>query len=314
MTLLDNRFQLAQELNRGGFGIVHVATDFATRRTVAVKQLLRLGPAELELFRREVRYLDRAKSNPNVVQLLWHNLLHNPPYIVMEYCAGGSLRSRVGKLDWQNVCNIVAAAANALKTVHDAGGHHRDVKPDNLLLAGPNEKGHWLVKLGDFGLARVPSSRATSLMTRNACGTEGYMAPELLLGASFTSTCDIYSLGVTAVELLTGIRDPRARLPVAVPGTVQDLFRRMASISPSSRPSATLIGAEIAQVFAGLERTSKPAEATPVTPKSSGWGWLALGAAAFLGGIGLLAANNNGGRNWDRKAQRYRDSKGRFTS
>lgn len=310
MQTLDNRFRLLEELNRGGFGFVHKALDLSTDQPVAVKRLLRLEQLDLELFEREARYLYRARANQNIVKLIWHNLGHNPPYIVLEYCAGGSLRSRVGKLGWRDVSNIVGAAASALHTVHEAGGHHRDVKPDNLLLAGP-KNGSWLVKLGDFGLARVPSSRTTSLMTRNACGTEGYMDPALLAGAPFSPACDIYSLGITATELLTGSRDPASIRTKRIPSTLADLLSRMTSLDAMKRPSARLIQSSIDEILAAAERaaTAKPVQTQ--SSSGSGWGWLAAGAAVL--GLGLLASAGNG-KKWDSKAQRYRGSDGRFTS
>lgn len=311
MQTLDNRFKVLEELKRGGFGFVHRAIDLSTSQEVAVKRLIRLEQLDLDLFVREARYLHRARANPNVVKLIWHNLQHNPPYIVLEYCAGGSLRSRVGKLNWRDVCNIVGAAAHALQTVHEAGGHHRDVKPDNLLLAGP-QNGSWLVKLGDFGLARVPSSRTTSLLTRNACGTEGYMDPALLSGAPFTAACDIYSLGITAIELLTGSRDPAAVRDKRIPSNLSDLISRMTSLDAAKRPNARLVQATIGEIRAAAERasTSKPVQSK--SNSGSGWGWLATGAAALIG-LGLLASAGNG-KKWDSKAQRYRGRDGRFTS
>ena len=133
----------------------------------------------------------------------------------------------------------VQHAALGLHAIVERGGFHRDVKPANLFI-GDNQTGQLTIKLGDFGFGRLPHPHAFSNMTRHACGTVGYIAPELSRpGAVFTSACDIYSLGITGIELLTGSREPNAINQAWIFNSeLKALLLRMTQINPSERPTA----------------------------------------------------------------------------
>jgi hypothetical protein len=140
------------------------------------------------------------------------------------------------KTDWLEVAFALSNAAAGLSQIHEAGGFHRDIKPDNLLIA-QSDDGTKIIKVGDFGLARVPKT-AGHPMTRSVWGTDGYMAPELFTGNEFTRACDVYSLGVTGLELLTGSRQP-AKLQGRpdIPQAFRELLLRMLRPLAAQRPT-----------------------------------------------------------------------------
>jgi serine/threonine protein kinase len=195
-------------------------------------------------------------------------------------------------------------AVQGLTGIHHAGGFHRDVKPDNLLLT-TDEENKLIVKVSDFGLARTPFS-ITGTMTASPAGTEGYIAPEVRAGGRFTSSADIYSLGITGIEFLTGSRD-RNRLPSSgAPQNFQLLLRSMTRTDPARRPNIK----QISESFVGLLEHSDVNKigADMVRRKGISPGWV-LGGLALLG---LLAGGED--KEWDRRVQRYRGPDGRFTS
>lgn len=230
-------YKIVRPLCAGGFGHVHLARREADGLLVAIKFLHDLNDENVRRFYREAKILHQQLGNPYVVRLFHSEFQSSPPYIVMEYCKGGSLRSWVGKnVDWLQVAAALSNAAAGLSKIHEVGGFHRDVKPDNLLIAEKDD-GSKVIKVGDFGVARVPRT-STQPMTRSAWGTEGYMAPEILLGRDFTKACDVYSLGVTGLELLTGTRDPaRLRARSDIPQQLRELLFRMMSPQAALRPT-----------------------------------------------------------------------------
>ncbi len=214
---MKERYLLIQELGRGGFGTVYLAYDQNTQRKVAIKQLTNRDPDARARFRREGLVLYRQLNNQFIVDLLDHDLDDEPPYLVLEYCEHGSLRSWVGKRrGWQDIAILLAEVIQGLQSIHVIGGFHRDLKPDNLLLASGPSPQTVVVKIADFGLARLPAAGASEITT-HAAGTDGYMAPEVLGGAPYHPGADIYSLGIVATELLTDVRDParihQAKIP-----------------------------------------------------------------------------------------------------
>jgi len=230
-------FKIVRRLSEGGFGHVHLARREADGLLVAIKFLHNLNDENVRRFYREAKILHQQLGNPYVVHLFNSDFQGAIPHIVMEYCSGGSLRSWVGRnVDWLQVAAALSNAAAGLSKIHEVGGFHRDIKPDNLLIAEKDD-GSKVIKVGDFGVARVPRT-STQPMTRSAWGTEGYMAPELMLGREFTKACDVYSLGITGLELLTGIRDPVSlRTRMDIPQQLRELLSRMMSSQASQRPT-----------------------------------------------------------------------------
>ncbi|MBI1320801.1 MAG: protein kinase [Candidatus Hydrogenedens sp.] len=199
---LGQRFKLEQELGRGGMGVVYKATDTQLDRPVALKFLGSLvdGNEEYKLrFVREARSAAKVQ-HPNIVSIYDIGSDEGKAYIAMEYVDGPNLHRYLqsrGRIEPREAISIMVQAASALEAVHEAGIIHRDIKPDNILIA----KGG-LVKLMDFGLARGDGARLTA--SRVVMGTPCYMSPEQCRGEEVDGRTDIYALGLVFHELLTG--------------------------------------------------------------------------------------------------------------
>ncbi len=156
-------FEDAQEIGRGGFGIVYRCVQPSLDRTVAVKVLTSdLDPDNLERFLREQRAMGRLSGHPNIVTILQVGTTGSGhPYLVMQLHSRGSLESLIrseGPLDWQSVLHLGVKLCGALEVAHRTGIVHRDVKPANVLLTDYGEP-----QLTDFGIARIPGGFETTV-------------------------------------------------------------------------------------------------------------------------------------------------------
>jgi len=232
--------RLLSTLGRGGMGSVYEAIDDRSSRRVAVKCL---NPARRssEYFMglsREARLLSQLQ-HPNIVQLFEFDLEHNPPYIVLELAAGGSLRRALQHrtLNQHQCAQLVAAVARAIHAAHEFGVLHLDLKPENILLmhnpaadslasAGSEQtSGYlpWVPKVADFGLcARLHGDSLFADTWRRPRGTLAWMAPEQISGqsADFGRATDVYALGVILYELLTGVLPFRGSHDVELSGQI----------------------------------------------------------------------------------------------
>jgi serine/threonine-protein kinase len=198
-------YELEAELGRGGMGAVYKARDRQLNRPVALKVLLAgryLDPAARLRFATEARAV-AAGRHPNVVEVYEVGEHDGLPYLVLEYCAGGSLaaRARQEAVPPRQAAELVEPLARAMHAAHAAGVIHRDLKPANVLL---DEKG--TPKVTDFGLARQLADESGFTRTGAVMGTPSYMAPEQALGRTkeVGPHSDQYSLGATLYDLLTG--------------------------------------------------------------------------------------------------------------
>lgn len=199
---LGGRYVLEKELGRGGMGVVYLAKDSQLERPVALKFLGNLVDSSEEFRQRFVREARTAAkiSHPNIIAIYDISASVGKAYIAMEYIDGPSLHkylSGKGGLKPKEAINVIVQACSALAAIHEAGIIHRDIKPDNMLIA----KGG-LIKLTDFGLAKADDSRMTR--TGVVMGTPSYMAPEQVLGKDADARSDIYSMGLVTYECLTG--------------------------------------------------------------------------------------------------------------
>ena len=211
------RYEVFDELGRGGMATVYLARQADLRRLVALKELSALrqtDPAFKRRFLRESR-LAGALSHPNVVTVHDYFVSDGTPYIAMEYVDGGSLRPHIGHMALTQVVGVLEGMLSALDHAEQHGIVHRDLKPENVMLTADGR-----VKIGDFGIAKVTrSEQQRSLLTGTGMtvGTPNYMAPEQAMGQDIGPWTDLYSLGVMAFEFFVGhvpFRDTEE--PVAV--------------------------------------------------------------------------------------------------
>ena len=210
-TLLAGRYRLLHQLGKGGMGSVWAAEHLALHSTVAVKLLdaeIAKNPEAVERFQREAQAAATLRS-AHVVQVLDYGVEGSTPYLVMELLSGEDLAARLGRtgrLTPQQLVDIMQEVARAVGRAHEAGIVHRDLKPENIFLV--NEGDHELVKVLDFGIAKVaPGFAPSATRTGVTMGTPYYMSPEQAEGKrEVDHRTDLWALGVIASECLTGMR------------------------------------------------------------------------------------------------------------
>jgi serine/threonine-protein kinase len=213
--LLGNRYELGILLGSGGMARVVEGYDRLLARRVAVKLLHDELLADTRL--RE-RFLLEARtaagfSHPNAVTIYDTGREGRRPFIVMELVEGRTLAeelSRDGRLDERTAVGIAAQVLDALAAAHHQGLVHRDVKPSNIMLADAHARTDAddsipLVKLTDFGIARITSADPGLTATGQVMGTPKYLAPELLDGSPATPRSDVYAAGLVLYEMLAGV-------------------------------------------------------------------------------------------------------------
>jgi serine/threonine protein kinase len=211
---IAGRYRLEGLLGRGGMGSVWEATHLGLGSEVAIKLVSRelVGSAEaLRRFDAEAKAVAKLQSR-HVVQIFDNGTLDDgTPYIAMELLRGQSLHARVhrdGPLPLHEAVSVLAQCCKALGRAHAAGIVHRDVKPDNVFLALSADDDGYVVKVLDFGIAKVASSDESvhsSTRTGAVLGTPLYMSPEQARGLrSVDHRTDIYSLGLVGFTILTG--------------------------------------------------------------------------------------------------------------
>jgi serine/threonine-protein kinase len=311
-----DRYNLTQPpLGAGTFGRVYHAIDRTTGGVVALKVLLKQDFDSRERFYREAVALHGQFANEHVVTLIDYVGLNDPlePHIASEFCELGSLRRWVGAgRSLKDVVTAMLHAAKGLAGVHAAGGLHRDLKPDNIMVARAQTSLGWIVKLGDFGLAGFPHP-VTGTMTYTAFGTKGYIAPELYGGAWFHRGADVYALGVTAIELVVGRNDFGALAMTAIPTALKALLQSMVSGVPEKRPTAAHVVLQLEAVLASPPFVQAP---SPPKPPPSAGETLAKGAVGVgLAALAIAALNaifGGGGTYYDAEVDRNRGPDGRF--
>ncbi|HKQ69859.1 MAG TPA: serine/threonine-protein kinase, partial [Polyangiaceae bacterium] len=206
--VVDKRYRLRREIARGGAGAVFEAEHLFTTRSVAVKLLIGSSAytpdARLRLLQ-EAQALTVAR-HPGIVQALDAGETEDgSPYLVMELLEGRPLDGilTVRRLNVSEAVAVGTQLCGALAAAHERGIVHRDLKPSNVFLA-KNDAGREITKLFDFGVARIRGIDRKLTQEGALLGTPEYMAPEQLLAAGQDHRCDLYALGVTLFEALSG--------------------------------------------------------------------------------------------------------------
>lgn len=203
------RYRLEARIGEGGMNEVWLAWDESLKRNVALK-ILRSGaetsPGVMLRFEREALATSRLTS-PNTVRVFDFGASDDGySYIAMEYLAGADLQQLVrerGPLAPERAVALAIQACRSLAEAHDAGIIHRDIKPANLFATRYGDE-HDVLKVLDFGIARLVAGVADATATQSVRGTPAYMAPECWSGADADARSDVYSLGATLYCLLTG--------------------------------------------------------------------------------------------------------------
>ncbi|MDZ4837601.1 MAG: protein kinase [Candidatus Melainabacteria bacterium] len=192
---------------KGASGSVYVCRDRLLNKKVAIKVLHRLSKEDIIAFQREAQVLSKLE-HPTIVKLMDFGVTGGgSPYMVLEYTAGVSLKTKLdedGPLTWSETRAVFAHLAAGLIYCHDRKVYHRDLKPENILFVTQEEG--YAVKLIDFGIAFVKPDRAdnSSNSGMSLAGTPAYMAPDQALGIEYDARSELYSFGCVVYEALTG--------------------------------------------------------------------------------------------------------------
>jgi eukaryotic-like serine/threonine-protein kinase len=314
---LAGRYRVDRQLGEGGMATVYLAHDLRHSRAVAIKVLkseltATLGP---DRFLREIAVTARL-DHPHILPLLDSGEADGVLYYVMPRVEGESLRDRLNRerqLPVQDAVAITREVADALNYAHNLGVIHRDVKPENILLAG----GH--ARIGDFGIALVAASTNASdtavtewiTAVGTVIGTRLYMSPEQATGdGDLDRRSDIYSLAAVAYEMLAGqpphtgvtaeavlarkLREPVSSLLIvreAVPPAIDEAIRRALSKVPADRFSTALQFADALvrePDIAGIRPTSPSGRPDAESP--AGTAAVTKNVARFSGAGYVLAA------------------------
>ncbi|KAF2416075.1 Stk1 family PASTA domain-containing Ser/Thr kinase [Microbacterium sp. B35-30] len=212
--LVDGRYRVRARIARGGMATVYVATDLRLERRVALKVMhghLSDDTVFQSRFIQEARAAARL-ADPNVVNVFDQGQDGDMAYLVMEYLPGITLRELLReqrRLTVPQAVSILDAVLSGLAAAHRAGIVHRDVKPENVLLA---EDGR--IKIGDFGLARATTANTAS--GAQLLGTIAYLAPELVTRGTADARSDIYAIGIMLYEMLTGEQPYKGEQPMQI--------------------------------------------------------------------------------------------------
>lgn len=200
-------YEIREEIGRGGMAAVYRAYQASIEREVAIKIILKTISGEeqaVQRFQREARLIARLE-HPHILPIYDFDGGHEPPYIVMRFLDGGTLKEimKQGSLPLDEVAYLVRQIGSALDYAHRQGIVHRDIKPSNIMI---DRDGNAFVT--DFGIARATGSSGSHITDSGMIvGTPDYMSPEQARSESnIDARADIYSLGVVLFEILTGQR------------------------------------------------------------------------------------------------------------
>ncbi len=290
-----DRYQIIEELGRGGMATVYKAHDPLFEREVALKVLPPAFSRDAQFrarFIREARTI-AALEHPAIVPVYDYGESYNQPYLVMRYMPGGSLSDRLqqGATSWRETAVILKRIGSALDAAHEKGLIHRDLKPANILFDQYGD-----AYLADFGIVHVAASDEALTATGSLIGTPSYMSPEQVQGdQELDGRSDIYALGVVLYQMLTGhvpyaadtpvktmmqhVMEPVPRLLDARPDLPPQFETIISKAMAKERDGRYPTGSDLAEAFNAIVAQSETAVAdaipstattpppTPVTPE-----------------------------------------------
>jgi eukaryotic-like serine/threonine-protein kinase len=246
--LVDGRYEVVSRIARGGMATVYLAIDRRLDREVALKVMHphlaegASGNAFVARFRREARSAARL-THPGLVGVFDQGVDGETSYLTMEYVDGTNLRRQIaeqGALRVGEALRVTESVLDALAAAHRAGLVHRDVKPENVLIASDDR-----VRVADFGLARAVTE-VTSTTTGTVLGTVAYLAPELVQRGASDARTDVYAVGVMLFEMLTG------RQPFTGETAIQVAFQHVSSEIPAPSTAIDWLPSEIDELVGAL--------------------------------------------------------------
>jgi eukaryotic-like serine/threonine-protein kinase len=258
-------YQIESKLGQGGMATVYAGTQPVIGKRVAIKVMSRhlcVDPVQVERFVQEARAVNQI-GHPNIVDVFAFGALPDGrSYFVMEWLQGETLTSRL-RHGWLSVPEAVAIMfqiCDGLAAAHDKGIVHRDLKPENIFLV-PVRNRRMLVKLLDFGIAKL-LGRRDARVDRTADGmtpgTPSYMSPEQTRGKDVDHRTDIYSLGVSAFEMVCG------RLPYLGQETVDILYQHVHAVPPAPSSLRADIPLQLERLI--VQMLEKKADRRPTIP------------------------------------------------
>src|SRR3954451_24036568 len=270
-TTIDGRYRITGRVARGGMATVYTAVDKRLERTVALKII---HPSQATNVHFVDRFTDEAKTiarltHPNVVAVYDQGRHLGLPYLVMEYVQGRTLRDLLTqrrRLNPVEACAILEQMLAAIAAAHRAGLVHRDVKPENVLVAEAPSGGtanlvDAVVKVADFGLARAVEASSVE-DSGQLMATVAYVAPELVTDGHADARTDVYSAGIVLYEMLTG------KVPFDGDDPVQVAWQHVDNDVP--KPSESVKG--LPSVLGGLVARARPARRRRRAPRGGARG------------------------------------------
>ncbi|HEX3640495.1 MAG TPA: protein kinase [Ktedonobacteraceae bacterium] len=248
-TLIAGRYEIREHIATGGMASVFKTWDHRVERIVAIKVLRSLDKNDqraVERFRREARAA-AALAHPNAVTIYDFVEEMGQYFLVMEYIHGPTLKQLIGQrrqLQAREAIEVALQVCAVLQIAHARGFIHRDIKPQNIMLAwggtgSLSDGGAW-VKLTDFGIVRVAEDAGLT-NSGIVLGTADYLSPEQARGETLTGSSDLYSLGVVMFEMLSG------RPPFVGPTAVSIAMQHASSNPPPLRQFNPTIPAVLEQ-------------------------------------------------------------------
>lgn len=261
-------YTMIRKIGSGGSAEVYLAVQQNLNRRVALKLVQGTLASDSrfgERFKREGRIIAQL-NHPHIIPVYDIGEYNGQYYMAMEYLSGGDLRSQAEQLTLNDLLEVILQVTRGLKAAHDRGFVHRDIKPANILFRSQKQ-----AVLTDFGIARQAESLTHMTVTGAMLGTPAYMSPEQISGRTLDGRADLYSLGITLFEMLTGYLPYRGesmmsvamqqisadipRLPEAS-SSLQVLADRLLAKNPDDRiTDAEALEGEL-QKFTGLQEKS----------------------------------------------------------